>query len=43
MRLDTYAAKMGKAVDLYRSHGFVEIPPYYDNPHEGVLYMELSL
>jgi len=43
MRLDTHPGKMGKAVDLYRSHGFVEIPPYYDNPHDGVLFMELVL
>jgi putative acetyltransferase len=43
MRLDTYPPKMGKAVKLYESHGFVAIPPYYDNPHDGVLFMELSL
>lgn len=43
MRLDTYPPKMGKAVSLYESHGFVAIPPYYDNPHEGVLFMELDL
>ena len=43
MRLDTHPEKMGKAVDLYRSHGFVEIPPYYENPHDGVLFMELAL
>jgi len=43
MRLDTYPAKMGKAVDLYRSYGFREIAPYYDNPHDGVLFMELDL
>ncbi len=43
MRLDTYPAKMGKAVDLYRSYGFHEIPSYYDNPHDGVLFMELYL
>ena len=43
MRLDTYPAKMGKAVKLYESHGFCEIPPYYDNPHDGVLFMELTL
>ena len=43
MRLDTYPAKMGKAVKLYESHGFCEIPPYYDNPHNGVLFMELTL
>lgn len=43
MRLDTYPAKMGKAVDLYRSYGFHEIASYYDNPHDGVLFMELNL
>lgn len=43
MRLDTYPPKMGKAVRIYESHGFIEIPPYYDNPHEGVLFMELEL
>jgi ribosomal protein S18 acetylase RimI-like enzyme len=43
MRLDTYPAKMGKAVDLYRSYGFYEITSYYDNPHDGVLFMELDL
>jgi GNAT superfamily N-acetyltransferase len=43
MRLDTYPAKMGMAVRLYESHGFVTIPPYYDNPHEGVLFMEKQL
>ena len=43
MRLDTYPPKMGKAVKLYESHGFAAIPPYCDNPHEGVLFMELDL
>lgn len=43
MRLDTYPAKMEKAVSLYESHGFRQIEPYYENPHEGVLFMELSL
>jgi putative acetyltransferase len=43
MRLDTFPPKMGKAVKLYESHGFVAIPPYYDNPHDGVLFMELTL
>lgn len=43
MRLDTYPLKMGKAVDLYRSYGFVEIDAYYDNPHEDIIFMELSL
>ena len=43
MRLDTYPPKMGKAVSLYETHGFHEIPAYYNNPHEGVLYMEKTL
>ena len=43
MRLDTYPLKMGKAVDLYRSYGFREIPAYYENPYDGVLFMELTL
>jgi GNAT superfamily N-acetyltransferase len=43
MRLDTYPPKMGKAVQLYESYGFREIPAYYHNPTEGVLFMELDL
>lgn len=43
IRLDTYPPKMGKAVKLYESHGFTVIQPYYDNPNEGVLFMELDL
>lgn len=43
MRLDTFPPKMGKAVSLYESHGFVPIEAYYDNPNEGVLFMELAL
>ena len=43
MRLDTFPPKMGKAVSLYESHGFQPIPPYYNNPHDGVLFMELTL
>ena len=43
MRLDTFPPKMGKAVQLYESYGFREIPPYYNNPNEGVLFMELRL
>lgn len=26
-----------------RPHGFVPIAGYYDNPHEGVLFIELAL
>ena len=43
MRLDTLPPKMAKAVSLYRSHGFYPIGPYYNNPHEGVLFMECKL
>ncbi len=43
MRLDTFPPKMGKAVRLYESYGFHAIEPYYDNPNEGVLFMELDL
>ena len=43
MRLDTYPPKMGKAVSLYESFGFREIPSYYHNPYDDVLYMEKVL
>lgn len=43
MRLDTFPPKMGKAVQLYEAYGFREIPPYYENPNEGILFMELRL
>jgi putative acetyltransferase len=43
MRLDTFPPKMGKAVSLYESHGFYPIPAYYDNPNDGVLFMQLDL
>ncbi len=43
MRLDTYPPKMPAAVELYESHGFYQIAPYYENPHEGVLFMEATL
>ena len=43
LRLDTYPPKMAKAVSLYEAHGFREITPYYENPHSGVLFMELTL
>ena len=43
MRLDTFPAKMGKAVTLYESYGFYEIPPYYHNPFGETLFMEKDL
>ena len=43
MRLDTIAGKMDTAIALYRANGFVEVPPYRENPIPGALYMELAL
>ena len=43
MRLDTLPPQMNKAIALYRKIGFREIAPYYDNPVQGALFMELDL
>jgi GNAT superfamily N-acetyltransferase len=43
MRLDTIAGKMELAIALYRSLGFHEIPPYYDNPIPNAAFFELDL
>ena len=43
MRLDTLPGRMDQAIALYRSVGFVEIAPYYQNPVEDVKFMELKL
>jgi ribosomal protein S18 acetylase RimI-like enzyme len=43
MRLDTIPERMPAAQHLYRSLGFAEIPPYYDNPLPGVVMLELEL
>jgi putative acetyltransferase len=41
--LDTLSAQMIDAVRMYRALGFREIEPYYHNPVEGALFMELRL
>ena len=42
MRLDTLPA-MTAAQALYRELGFVTVPPYYDSPIQGTIFMEKSL
>jgi ribosomal protein S18 acetylase RimI-like enzyme len=43
MRLDTLPGKMDPAIAMYRSLGFKNIEPYYNNPVEGAAFMELKL
>jgi ribosomal protein S18 acetylase RimI-like enzyme len=43
LRLDTITGKMRQALTLYRSMGFIEIPPYYESPIPGTAYLELVL
>ncbi len=41
--LDTLPGRMDKAIALYKSIGFKEIEPYYNNPIAGATFMELRL
>ena len=43
MRLDTISDRMGRAIELYKSIGFVEIEPYYHTPVDTTKFMELDL
>ncbi len=43
LRLDTISKSMAAADQLYREMGFVETPPYYDNPVEGATFYALDL
>jgi ribosomal protein S18 acetylase RimI-like enzyme len=42
MKLDTLQ-KLQPAISLYKQYGFVETTAYYENPLEGVVYMEIEL
>jgi len=42
MRLDSLN-KLEAAIRLYKNFGFKHIPAYYDNPLNGVVYMEKEL
>ena len=42
MRLDTISS-MKAAIHIYRSFGFYEIEPYYNNPVKEAIYFELEL
>lgn len=42
VRLDTLPS-MAEAQALYRSLGFLAVPPYNDNPYPGAIHMELAL
>ena len=43
IRLDTLPGKMDQAIAMYRSLGFKNIEPYYNNPVPDAAFMELLL
>ncbi|MFZ0063225.1 MAG: GNAT family N-acetyltransferase [Pyrinomonadaceae bacterium] len=43
IRLDTLPGKMDRAIVMYRTLGFKDIAPYYNNPVAGAAFMELKL
>jgi len=43
IRLDTITGPMNAAIAMYRSLGFKEIPPYYDNPVPNAAFFEFTL
>ncbi len=43
MRLDTLTGLMDRAIELYRSLGFYEIPPYFASPLPNELFLEVDL
>jgi ribosomal protein S18 acetylase RimI-like enzyme len=43
MCLDTLPGRMDQAIALYKSIGFKEIEPYYNNAVAGATFMELRL
>jgi ribosomal protein S18 acetylase RimI-like enzyme len=43
IRLDTLPGKMDQAIAMYRSFGFKNIEPYYNNPVPDAVFMELLL
>lgn len=42
MKLDTLA-RLQSAIKMYKAYGFEEVPAYYNNPNEDVVYMEKKL
>ena len=43
MRLDTLTGLMDRAIELYRSLGFYEVPPYFESPLPNELFLEVDL